>query len=162
AAGTDNAEVSLWLVRPDGTRTEGGWDAAAYLYLVTVHWSEHGRPLVQVLSRRQELAQVLAVDLATGDTELVRELSDEAWVDVVPGTRGWASDGRLLTVEVADDRYALCVDGSPVSPPGQQVRRLVPAGDRVLVHCSEASGDEQVHAWSPAEGFVQVSYGSGS
>jgi dipeptidyl-peptidase-4 len=115
-----------------------------------------------VLSRRQERALVLAVDPASGSTELIRELTDPDWVDVVPGTPAWTSDGRLLTVEVVDDRYALCVDGAAVSPPGQQVRRIVPAGERVLVHCSEASGDEQVHAWSPAEGFVPVSYGSGS
>ena len=33
AAGTDNAEVTLWHVGLDGTRREIGWDRAAFPYL---------------------------------------------------------------------------------------------------------------------------------
>ena len=36
AAGTPNADVSLWLVSLDGTRTEVVWDRAAYEYLTRV------------------------------------------------------------------------------------------------------------------------------
>ncbi|HEY5031506.1 MAG TPA: prolyl oligopeptidase family serine peptidase [Actinomycetes bacterium] len=124
AAGTPNADVTLWLLGLDGARIEVTWDREAYPYLVTVHWSAAGRPLLQVLSRRQESAPVLTVDLTTGATLLLRELTDPVWVDVVPGTPAWTSSGELLTVEVVEDRYALHVDGHPVSPAGVHVRAV--------------------------------------
>ena len=32
-----------------------------------------------------------------GTTDLVRETTDAAWVDLIPGTPAWLPDGRLLT-----------------------------------------------------------------
>ncbi len=165
AAGTANAEVSLWLLPAGPSAGEGvrvEWDAVEYPYVAGVHWSAAGQPLVQVLTRRQERALVLGVDPLTGATATVRELTDPCWVDVVPGTPAWTEAGELLTVEVVDDRYALCVDGAPVSPEGIHVRRVLPAGARVLVQCTEGLGEDHVHEWSRDDGWVRVSYGPGA
>ena len=40
AAGTANAEVSLWLVGLDGSRLPVEWDRAAFEYLVAARWGE--------------------------------------------------------------------------------------------------------------------------
>jgi dipeptidyl-peptidase-4 len=76
AAGTANADVSLWHVSLDGKRTEINWDRQTFEYLARESWTEHGPPLIQVLSRDQRRSQVLSVEPATGATEVLRELSD--------------------------------------------------------------------------------------
>ena len=161
-AGSANADVTLWLLRLDGRRLPVEWDHEGYEYLSAVSWTADGPPLLQVLSRRQDRALVLSVDPASGQTTVVRELSDPAWVDVVPGTPAWAAGGALVTVEVVEDRYALCLDGRPVSPDGVQVRRVQVAGGRVLTHCTRGLGEDVVCAWSAADGWTEVSSGPGS
>ena len=161
-AGTPNALVTAWLVGLDGRHTPVPWDLEAYEYLAAVHWSAHGQPLLQVLSRRQDRAAVLAVDPETGATTVLREQVDPCWVDIVPGTPSWSPDGRLLTVEVVEDRYALCVDGVAVSPKAVQVRGVGAAGGRVLLHTTEGLGEDHVHAWSPAQGCERLTTGPGA
>ncbi len=160
-AGSPNADVTLWLVGLDGARTEVTWDRSGYEYLAALSWTGAGPPLLQVLSRRQDRAQVLSVDVATGATSVVRELADAAWVDVVPGAPAWTSDGRLVTVEVVDDRYALCVDGAPVSRAGALVRRVQVDGAAVVAHASRGLGEDDVHRWS-ADGWTDVAVGGGT
>lgn len=148
AAGTANADVTLWHVPLDGgPRTEVTWDRAAFPYLVTVHWSESGLPLLQVMTRRQDRFAVLTVDVATGLTRVLREVGDPSWVDVVAGVPAWW-DGRLLTVEVVDDRYALCVDGAAVSPPGVQVRAVADVSAGVLAIGTERLGEQHAYELS--------------
>jgi dipeptidyl-peptidase-4 len=156
-AGSANADVTLWLLRLDGGRAQVRWDHEAYEYLSAVTWTADGDPLLQVLSRRQDRALILAVDPSTGQTRVVREQSDPAWVDVVPGTPTWIAGGALVSVDVVEDRYALCVDADPVSPPGVQVRRVQPAGDGVLVHATHGLGEDRVYTWSAAAGWEEVS-----
>ncbi len=147
AAGTSNADVTLWLVGLDGERREVTWDRDTFEYLSAVHWSDRGLPLVQVLDRRQGRAQVLSVDPTSGSTTLVREQSDPCWVDVVPGVPAWGPSGQLLTVEVHDGRYALCVDGVPATPSGLQVRGVAAVTDREVV-LSATSEPTELHLWS--------------
>lgn len=131
AAGTTNADVSLWVVDAvGGERTEVVWDRERDEYLAHVGWG--GDPLTLLVQPRdQRTARVLTADPATGRTSEVRVWQDAAWVELVPGSPAW-SDGRLLTVEDRDDlgpdgTRALCVDGEPRSPAGLQVRELVAA-----------------------------------
>jgi dipeptidyl-peptidase-4 len=152
AAGSANAEVSLWLVGLDGDRTAVTWDRDRAEYLASVHWSSRGTPLVQVLDRAQGHSQVLRVDAATGATSLLRERTDPCWVDVVPGAPAWGPSGELLTVEVADDRYALCVDGRPVdSPEDLDVRAVLDVGPTdVLLLADDRPAEQHVWRWSGA------------
>ena len=160
-AGAANADVTLWLVGLDGGRVEVVWDRAAFEYVAAASWNREGPPLVHVLSRRQDRAQVLAVDVATGATTVLREQADEAWVDVVPGTPARVG-GRLATVEVVDDHYALCLDGQAMTAPGLQVRRVQVDADRVVAHTSGGLGEDGVHAWSARDGWTELSSGPGT
>jgi len=147
AAGTPNADVTLWLVALDGTRHPVAWDRRAFPYLVSVSWAPGHPPLVQVMTRRQERAQILAVDPATAATTVVRELGDSDWVDVVPGTPLWAPTGELVTVEVVDDRYALCLNAAPVSPAGVQVRAVLDATVDAIFVAGTEGPDQHVYRY---------------
>ena len=141
AAGTANADVTLWLVGLDGNRTEILWDRSAFEYLSSVTWTDHGAPLIQVLSRDQKRAQVRSVDVTSGTTTLLRELSDPAWIDVMSAPR-WAPGGRLVSLEDVTDhpslnRRMVVVDGQPLGDPAWQVRQIVGTDtDGVLVLAS--------------------------
>ncbi|MBW9215467.1 prolyl oligopeptidase family serine peptidase [Mumia sp. zg.B53] len=147
AAGTANALVSLWHVRLDGTRTEVVWDRETFPYLTRVSWTSHGEPLVQVMSRDQKHAGVLAVELDSGETTLVRAQSDDVWVDLMPGVPAYAPGGRLVTLEDHADTKTLFVDGKPVSPRGLQIRRVVSLGaEGAIVTASQDPTQIHLHA----------------
>ncbi|HSI26709.1 MAG TPA: prolyl oligopeptidase family serine peptidase [Aeromicrobium sp.] len=125
AAGTANAEVTLWHLGLDGSRCEIQWDRQAFEYLTSVTWTPHGAPLLQVLSRDQRRAQILAADVTTGATRVVRELADESWVEVTSAPR-YADGGHVVTIEDGGaGKRRVVVDGEPVSDPTWQVRHIV-------------------------------------
>ncbi|MFD2079320.1 dipeptidyl-peptidase-4 [Actinopolymorpha cephalotaxi] len=145
AAGTGNADVSLWLVDLAGERREVRWDSAAYPYLVDVSWTSYGPPLLRVLSRDQKSARVLTVDLASGATAAIREDSDPAWVEIVSGTPRWLPDGRLLTTVDTGQTRQLAFDGEPVTPVGLQVGAVLDVDDDgVLVSATTEPTEQHV------------------
>jgi len=144
AAGTPNPDVSLWIVDLDGRRVEVDWDREAFEYLARVAWTEHGDPVVQVLSRDQRSSLVLSVDPATGATTVLRELTDPAWVELSSEPRRVAG-GRVVTVEDRDGRRRIVVDGDPVSPDGWQIRGVVAwFDDCVIATASDEPTEVQV------------------
>jgi len=123
AAGTTNSDVTLWHLDLAGDRTEIRWDRSSFEYLARVKWSAEADPIIQVLSRDQKQSQVLRVDPASGQTEVVRELADEAWVELSAAPQMF--DGQLITLEDVAGWRQVCVDGRPLSGPQQQVRSIV-------------------------------------
>ncbi len=138
AAGSTNAEVSLWSVRLDGSRHEIDWDRDRFPYLCRVSWPSRGAPLLQVMSRDQRDARVLAVE-DSGATRVLAEQHDDVWLEPYDGVPAWTPDGRLLTIEPDHgmDTYRLAVDGVPFGPPGLQVASVDSVGDDgVWVHAT--------------------------
>ncbi|MDQ3932586.1 MAG: prolyl oligopeptidase family serine peptidase, partial [Actinomycetota bacterium] len=141
AAGTMNADVTLWVVEAG----EGGtdpqpivWERHAFPYLARVRWGREGPLTLLVQSRDQREARVLVADQDTGQTEVVQVQVDPAWVELVDGSPAWLPDGRLVTTIDRDDTRRLAFDGVPVTPPGLQVRRVLHAGAAgVLVAASQ-------------------------
>ena len=136
AAGTANADVSLWLVTLDGARREVTWDHEAFPYLARVSVPDAGHPLVTLLSRDQRRQSILEVDPATGSASVLRERTDPEWVELMPGAPTRTPDGTLVEI-VADrtaDTYRLVIDDVAVTPPGLQVEAIIDAGaDDVLI-----------------------------
>ncbi|GAA0497640.1 prolyl oligopeptidase family serine peptidase [Streptomyces olivaceiscleroticus] len=147
-AGTANADVTLWVYRLDGSRTEVVWDRTAYEYLVTAGWDAHG-PLIGVQSRDQRTLRTLAVDPDTGATSVLDERTDPAWVELVPGTPVRTASGALvLAHDVAGTRH-LAVGGDLVTPPDLQVRAVLGTeGERVYFTASD--DPMQTHVWCHA------------
>jgi dipeptidyl-peptidase 4 len=162
AAGTTNADVRLAVLSIEGgRRVDVNWDRETYPYLARVLWEE--RLTLQVQTRDQRRVQVLLADPETGATEVVREWSDERWVELVPGTPAWAGD-RLVTVADLDDHgpagsRALLIDGEVVTGPAIQVRSVVGATSEQVVFTASDEDPTQVHvwAWRPDGGLQQLS-----
>ncbi|MBB4684701.1 dipeptidyl-peptidase-4 [Amycolatopsis jiangsuensis] len=157
SAGSPNAEVSLAVLGLDGSRVavarpEGehrGWE-----YLVTVHWSAGGPPLLAVQPRDQKKLTVLAVDPADGSVREVHTETDEQWVEIVQGVPAWTTDGKLVVESAADGDHRLVVNGKPVTPPGTQLRAVLHVGDEILFTASE-SDPTQVHVYRTEGGGVR-------
>ena len=171
AAGTPNAEVSLLLVRLDGTTVDVETDHAAFPYLVTACWEGEHDPLVVVQSRDQRIMRLLAVDAGTGHAEVLREDTDPRWLEIVPGVPAWTADGQLVWTADHEDTRRLLVsppgalgapgDAVPVTPPGLQVRGVLGVdGDTVLFQASAEPTEIELWTYGPG-GLSRVGEGAG-
>ena len=144
AAGTPNAIVTLWHIGLDGSRTEIAWDRYAFEYLTSVSWTPHGDPVLQVMSRDQRRAQVLAVDVNAGTTTVLRDLADDDWVEVASPPR-YSEGGHLVGLEDVDGMRRVVVDGEPISDATWQVRSIVSTHpDSVIATASQEPTEIQV------------------
>jgi len=167
AAGTPNANVSLFISAvgasdgsADGkdeaepTLTPVPWDSAAFPYLATASWAD--RLLVTVLTRNQTVMRLL--DGETG--EVLREESDPAWVDIVPGVPAQMADGRVVWTAMSEDTHRLVVAApgeleaaQPLTPAGLQVRQVLATdGDMVYFTASAEPTEIGVYAYDTAAG----------
>jgi dipeptidyl-peptidase-4 len=154
AAGTDNALVSLAVLGPDGA-VDVDWDAVAYPYLAVVHWSASGAPLLLVQSRDQRTALVLAVDVATGTTEVLHTDTDPTWLEIQPGVPAWTPDGRLVRVAVRGDANRLVVGDAEWTPDGLQVRTVLDVSDTDVLITASTDDPTQVHVYRVTASSVE-------
>lgn len=97
AAGTANALVDLYVMRPDGSgqmKVDLGDDSD--IYLARVDWSKDGRTLyVQRQTRDQKRLDLLAVDPATGKSRIVLTERAKSWVNLSNNFKS-LKDGSFL------------------------------------------------------------------
>ena len=97
AAGTPNALVDLYVMKPDGSgqvKVDLGPDRD--IYLARVNWSKDGRTLyVQRESRDQKRLDLLAVDPATGKGRVILTETAKSWVNLSNNFRP-LTDGSFL------------------------------------------------------------------
>ncbi|MDJ1135680.1 S9 family peptidase [Streptomyces iconiensis] len=161
AAGTANAEVTLHLVRLDGTRTEVDTRRTGFEYVATARWDGWG-PLVTVQSRDQRTVLTLAADPADGSTEVLDMCEDEHWVELVPGTPCRTESGALVRTSDEGDTRRLTVAGTAVTPPGLQVQAVLGTdGEAVWFSAVQDPTVEHVWRWSPGAAPEQVSRADG-
>ncbi len=158
AAGTDNAWVSLHVVRLDTaglpeSDVEVEWDRQRFGYLADVRWASPDRLLVTVQSRDQRTLEVLEADPLAGTTRSRWHDSDPAWIELVPGVPAELPDGRLLTAADRDGARRLLADGEPITPPDLQVRSVVASRAGVVTFLASPIDDPTVqHVWRWALG----------
>ncbi|MFJ5719268.1 prolyl oligopeptidase family serine peptidase [Streptomyces sp. NPDC093149] len=168
AAGTPNAEVRLFVMGLDGTRTEVVWDRTRHPYLAQVHWSSAGAPLILVQARDQQSQLFLAVDPETGRTRTVHVDEDPVWLEIFPGVPAWAPDGRLVRIADEGGARVLAVGDRLLTGAQLQLQAVLDIGDSdVLVSASageEAAEPEigESHVYRVNElGIERVSEGAG-
>lgn len=147
AAGTANAVVAVAVLGLDGSRVKVNWDVDAFPYLTTVHWSKGGPPLLAVQSRDQRRMRILSLDPDRGVTTVLHEETDPTWVEIIPGVPAWTVTGNLLWVADQDDTRRLLRDGTPVTPPGLQVRTVLDVSDTGVLISGSATEPTEVHLW---------------
>ncbi|MDH6516723.1 dipeptidyl-peptidase-4 [Streptomyces sp. SAI-135] len=152
AAGTSNADVRLFVIALDGTRTEVSWDRRRYPYLAHVHWSAAGAPLLLVQARDQRSQLYLAVDPESGATRMVHADEDPTWLDLFPGVPCWSPSGQLVRIADEGGARVLAVGERVLTGPQLHVRAVLDvARDDVLVSASAGAEAE-----SPETGEVHV------
>ncbi|WP_405516971.1 prolyl oligopeptidase family serine peptidase [Streptomyces canus] len=152
AAGTSNAEVRLFVLALDGTRTEVSWDRGRYPYLAHVHWSAAGAPLLLVQARDQRSQLYLAVNPESGATRMVHADEDPIWLDLFPGVPSWSPSGQLVRIADEGGARVLAVGERPLTGPQLHVRAVLDVTeDDVLVSASAGAEAE-----SPETGEVHV------
>ena len=104
AAGTPNAEVSLWVIGADGqSRVQvdlggGAPDSGKDIYLARVDWAPDGKTLyVQRQNRAQTRLDMLKVDPATGKAEVLftEKAAQGSWINLSDAYR-FLADGSLI------------------------------------------------------------------
>ncbi|HVB43368.1 MAG TPA: prolyl oligopeptidase family serine peptidase [Streptosporangiaceae bacterium] len=161
AAGTANAEVSLWIADlagpPGRPLTPVGWDATAFEYLTAAGWDARG-PYAAVQDRSQRHVQVLGIDADTGAAGVLAEQHDDAWVTLVPGLPARTASGVLLTSGDSADTRRLLADGQPVTPPGLQLGEVVAVdGETVLFTASDEPTQTHLWAYDRRSGLCRLS-----
>ena len=159
AAGTANADVTLHVLRLDGTRTEVTWDRGAYEYLTAAQWDPRG-PLLSVQSRDQRAVLVLAADAVTGQTTVLHTERDDAWVELAPGTPARTSAGDLVTVSDRGGSRRLVVGGAAVTPDGLHVSSVSGTdGEAVYFTATDERDPTEQHLWryDPGPGLTRCS-----
>ncbi|NRQ31627.1 prolyl oligopeptidase family serine peptidase [Nonomuraea sp. NN258] len=158
AVGTANAEVGLWLADVSGgPLSPVGWDTKAFEYLTAAGWDAFG-PYAAVQDRSQRHVQVLGIDPGTGETRVLAEQCDDAWVELVPGLPARTAAGALLTSADQDDTRRLLVDGVPVTPPGLHLDRIEAVdGESVLFTAVDEPAETHLWAYHPDTGLRRVS-----
>ena len=179
AAGTPNADVTVFIATVAGQLTGVSWDRQAFPYLVTACWSAAGPPLVVVQSRDQKQLGLLSVDPGTGQTTVLRADTDPVWTDIGPGVPAWTAAGAIAWIANSGGTRRLLVAApgelaaaEPVTPDGLQVRAVLEVdGDTVLFTASEFSASEfgtaagdptQVGLWRAGpDGLAKLPLGDG-
>ncbi|QMU79712.1 prolyl oligopeptidase family serine peptidase [Streptacidiphilus sp. PB12-B1b] len=167
SAGAEHAEVAeqpgagAGLGGDAGQSAGDGWRwGQGVEYLVAAEWGGAG-PVVAVQSRDQRTVLVLRADPATGEVAAVARLSDDAWVDVTPGTPLHTASGVPVLPCVRGDDRGIRVGDRP-TPAGLQVRAVLGAvGERVMFTASADPLQTHVWAYSPEGGFEQLSAAAG-
>ncbi|MFM8602268.1 MAG: prolyl oligopeptidase family serine peptidase [Actinomycetota bacterium] len=136
ATGTPNADVTLALIDV-GTGSHVPVELPGeFEYVNSASWTGGGL-VVQVQTRDQRQVDIHRIDPATGGTEHLWTDTDDAWVELVPGVPVLDTHGHLFTCADRDGARRVLVDGTPVTPPGLQVRSVLGTGTRVTFVANE-------------------------
>jgi dipeptidyl-peptidase-4 len=156
AVGKANADVSLWLIGLDGSRTEATWDRKAFEYVPGAGWDAHG-PYAAVQTRDQRTVRFLGIDPIDGATTVLAEQRDKCWVQLIPGVPARTASGALVSHADLDGTRHLTVAGGAVTPPGLQLRAVLGVtGEDVLFTASDEPIETHLFHYGP-DGLRQLS-----
>ena len=162
SVGTANAVVSLWIADLAAATEHPAliavdWDNRAMEYLTEAGWDETG-PYAAVECRDQQLLQILGIDAATGQTSVLAEQRDDAWITLVRGLPARTASGLLVSSTDSADTRRLTVGGHQVTPPGLQLDAVASVhGERVLFTASDEPTELHLWSYDTDNGLVKLS-----
>lgn len=99
AAGTSNADVELSIFDLQGKRRPIVWDGnGQYEYLASVSWGSRPEPMIVRQTRDQREVSVATADPETLELTERRKITDDTWVELIPGSPT-ACEAGILTIE---------------------------------------------------------------
>ncbi|MBX3564970.1 MAG: S9 family peptidase [Sphingomonas sp.] len=103
AAGTPNAVVELYVMKPDGSaRVKVDLGANDDIYVARVSWAPDGKTLyVQRQSRDQKALDMLKVDPATGASSVLFTETSKTWLNISDAYK-FLNDGSLIWASERD------------------------------------------------------------
>ena len=118
AAGTANADVSLWLIDPDGSnKVQVDLGPDKDIYIARVAWAPDGKTLyVQRLSRDQKRLDILAVDPATGAARVLHSETSPTWINLHDSFRALKDGSILWASERSGYRHLYRLAGGTLTP----------------------------------------------
>ncbi|EOR72363.1 peptidase [Thermobifida fusca TM51] len=151
AAGTDNAEVRLAVLRADNTGEPVWveWDRDAFPYLVTAGWTQRLKGtstiVFTVQDRAQRTLRACTADPLTGHLhELWTETSD-TWVEIMPGVPEFDASGAALRFGVdSSGERALYLGDRMVNSPGQYVRAVLDVDGCCVLYSASPLGEPHI------------------
>jgi dipeptidyl-peptidase 4 len=160
-AGRPNADVRLFVWHLSGPLVEVDWDREALPYLCQANWGPAGLT-VHVQARSQRVAELLAVDPATGRTRSCHRAEDPQWVPLIAGLPSLWRDQVVHAIDMRNGR-AVGIDGIPITPPELHVMSVAPAGgSELLLLAAETPTRRDVYLWNSESATLRrVSSGSG-
>lgn len=154
AAGTENADVQLWIVDVDeGPVHQIDWQQGEFEYLADVKWGE--QLLLTVQTRDQRVRVVLVADPSTGDVTEIQRDTDDRWVELFANTPHASSLGL---VTIADDAHArrVSIDGEFVSGVDVNVRQFVGVVDHTVLVTVTTDATNSVLARLERDGSLEL------
>jgi len=148
AAGTANATVELFVIDvASGRRVHV--DLPEREYLNSVAWNASGL-IAQVQTRDQRRIDIVRIDPTSGSATNIGSDTDDAWVELVPGTPALTTSGNLVTCVDRGVRR-LAIDGAPVTPDNLQVRSVASVGDDVVFVANDVATPwyQSIYRWTP-------------
>jgi dipeptidyl-peptidase-4 len=148
--------VSLLQIGLDGSEYLVDWDRAAFPYLVAVNWDADD-PLIVVQSRDQRRMRLLSADPARGAVAVLREDTDDRWLDIVPGVPARTGDGRIVwTADAGGARRLLVATAEefaesspdPVTPAGLQVRQVLAIDGATVLFSASGEEPAEIGLWT--------------
>src|SRR5262249_47713146 len=123
-------------------------------YLVAVTWDDAGA-LIVAQSRDQCRMRLLSADPRRGAAAVLREDTDEHWLDIVPGVPGWTGDGKVAWTADAGGAKRLLVAAppelaraAPGTPPGLQVRAVADTDEDAVPFTASGGDPADMGLWS--------------
>ena len=95
--GKDNVKPRLAIIAADKSGNEPRfveWDTEKFPYLATVVWPKKGPLSMLLLSRKQQDAQLMEIDPATGKTKLILSEHDDKFLNLQKGMPLWLENGN--------------------------------------------------------------------
>ena len=145
--GSPNVITSLFILSlSDKSRAEISWNPEHEYLCDVIPGDGKVPPLILTMSRNQRHAEIRAVDSDTGESRVIAELKDRAWVDLVGGVPAWSPNGELITHVIHKDTHALAINGEVATPENLQVDGVI-AIDRDGITFSGSFDATQSHIY---------------